>query len=587
VNERASRRRAVRFVAPLLWLGLSLHCSTKRGGTDAGADALGGRGGSAGGRTDAGAGGAGAAGGRTDAGAGGAAGESNSVSVLMHHNDLARDGLYVDPAFTQARAAGLKIDPTFAGAMVTGNVYAQPLYLAGRGNTPDEIIIATESNLVYAFAAATGAQLWRRSVGTAVTAGLPCGNIATNGNSLGITGTPVIDAETRTIYLDAMTADSTVTAKHFVHALNADTGAEQIGWPAAGVDVNATASYGGTPFNSQVQNQRAALALVGGKVFVPYGGHNGDCGAYHGWVVGVDALPAAAGSFTPTVNAWATRAVGGGIWGSSGIASDGSSLVFATGNSKYSAVSGGSSSGDDGGAWGDSETVFKFPLTLTEPAQTATADYFVPDNWIALDDADQDLGGTAPMLVTVPGGTPSSLVVALGKNGYIYLLDATNMGGLDGTLRSIAFKSVIQGSIINAAAAYTTTTGTYVVLRNETGSPNGPVSEPMGCPAGESGGLSAIGITGSPTPTPVVAWCAGPVLLGSPAVSVTDSAGSNPIVWVVGSDNELYGWDGDTGASVFPGQATAMSAVQAIQTPIIANGRIFVASNSQVYAFKP
>jgi outer membrane protein assembly factor BamB len=577
----------VRFVAPLLVLGLSLNCSTKKGGADAGADASAGRGGSAGGRTDAGAGGANAAGGRTDAGAGGGAGASNSVSVLMHHNDLARDGLYVDSAFTQARAAGLKVDASFAGATVTGNVYAQPLYLAGRGNIPDEIIVATESNLVYAFAAATGAQLWRRSVGAAVTAGLPCGSIATSGNSLGITGTPVIDPETRTIYLDAMTADSTVTAKHFVHALNADTGAEQTGWPAVGVDVNESASYAGTQFNSLVQNQRAALTLVGGRVFVPYGGHVGDCAGFHGWVVGIDAVPASGAAFTPTLSVWATRAIGGGVWGASGIASDGTSLFFATGNSKYSDVAGRSSSGDDGGAWGDSEALFKFPISLNEPAQTATADYWVPDNWVVLDDADQDLGGTAPMLVTVPGGTPSSLVVALGKNGYIYLLDATNLGGLDGTLRSVAFKAVIQGSIINAAAAYTTATGTYVVFRNETSGANGPVSEPMGCPAGESGGLSAIKISGSPTPTPVVAWCAGPVLLGSPAVSVTDSVGSNPIVWVVGSDNELYGFDGDSGASVFSGQATALSAVQAIQTPIVANGRIFVASNSQVYAFKP
>jgi outer membrane protein assembly factor BamB len=68
---------------------------------------------------------------------------------------------------------------------------------------------------------------------------------------------------------------------------------------------------------------------------------------------------------------------------------------------------------------------------------------------------------------------------------------------------------------------------------------------------------------------------------------VTDSIGSNPVVWVVGSDNKLHGLDGDTGTSVFAGEATAMSAVQSIQTPIVANGRIFVASNSQVYAFKP
>ena len=223
-----------------------------------------------------------------------------------------------------------------------------------------------------------------------------------------------------------MTADSAATAKHMVHALNADTGAELSGWP---VDLNAKASSGSTTFSSVVQNQRAALAMVGGKLFVPFGGHVGDCQGYHGWIVGITT------GASPAVSAWVTRAIAGGIWGSSGIASDGTSLYFATGNSKSSASAGPNTSSGDSNPdnWGDAETVFKFPTSLTSPAPATTTDFFLPSNWVALDDADADMGGTSPILVTVPGATPSNLVVALGKDDNAYLLNRANLGGMDAT----------------------------------------------------------------------------------------------------------------------------------------------------------
>ena len=316
-----------------------------------------------------------------------------------------------------------------------------------------------------------------------------------------------------------------------------------------------------------VQNQRAALALVGGKLFVPFSGHVGDCQAYHGWVVGITT------GGSPAVSAWATRAIAGGIWGASGIASDGTSLFFATGNSKSSASAGpNTSSGDNGGTWGDSETVYKFPASLTSPAPATTTDYFRPGNWVALDDADADMGGTSPILLNVPGATPSALVVALGKDDNAYLLDRANLGGMDAT--PLAKTKVSNGAIINAFVGYTTAKGTYVVFKGA-GS---------GCPGG-TGGLTALKISATNPPAISVAWCAGPGTSGSPAVSQTDASGANTVVWAVGSDNKLYALDGDMGTTLFT--STAMSAVQSIQTPIIANGRVFVASNSQVYAFKP
>jgi hypothetical protein len=382
-----------------------------------------------------------------------------------------------------------------------------------------------------------------------------------------VTGTPVIDAATRTLYLDAMTADTTATAKHFIHALDLDNqGNERAGWP---VDVNATASSGGTTFNSLVQNQRAALILLGGKVFVPYGGHIGDCMGYHGWLVGVSTTDPS------QVTAWATRAVAGGIWGASGIASDGTSLFVATGNTKASAAA---SANTNPTSWGDGETVFKFATSLAAPPMTSTTDFFVPSNWIQLDDTDADIGGTSPVLIDVPGATPSALLMALGKDGKAYLLNRASLGGMDAQPLAPA-TTVASGAIIQATVAYRTAMGSYVVFKNG--------GAPSGCPAGQTGRLSAIKIAPASPPTMSVAWCGGPALGTSPTVSMSDAAGSDTIVWVVGSDNKLHGVDGDTGQSVFAGGADTLSGVQPIEVPIVVNGRIFVASGTRVYAMVP
>jgi outer membrane protein assembly factor BamB len=125
------------------------------------------------------------------------------------------------------------------------------------------IIAVTESNRVYALNATTGTVIWQRTLGLAVTFGLPCGNI----NPLGITGTPVVDLS-RSLFLDAMIDG--ITKKHFIYSLNVDTGLTNAGWP---VDVGATATYNGISFNSSFQNERGGLALVNGRVYVSYSGH--------------------------------------------------------------------------------------------------------------------------------------------------------------------------------------------------------------------------------------------------------------------------------------------------------------------------
>src|ERR1700704_111119 len=111
---------------------------------------------------------------------------ADTVNVTQHHNNPSRDGLYIDPAFTLAAAANVTRDTNFDGT-ISGNVYAQPLYIENGPGGAALVIAVTESNNVYALNAATGAVIWTRNVGTAISSGLPCGNIS----PVGITGTPI------------------------------------------------------------------------------------------------------------------------------------------------------------------------------------------------------------------------------------------------------------------------------------------------------------------------------------------------------------------------------------------------------------
>jgi outer membrane protein assembly factor BamB len=219
---------------------------------------------------------------------------SAQVNVTQEHNNLSRDGLYVDPAFTPANAANLARDLNFDGT-ISGHVYAQPLYVEGGPDGRAKVIAVTESNSVYALDANHGSIIWQRNLGPAVTSGLPCGNI----NPLGISGTPAVDLASRSLFVDAMIDGA--TKKHFVYSLNVDTGATNPGWP---VNLNATANYNDLTFTSLVQNERGGLAIVNGIVYVSFSGHGGDCGTYHGWVVGIQI------NDPSVVMAWATDAIG-------------------------------------------------------------------------------------------------------------------------------------------------------------------------------------------------------------------------------------------------------------------------------------
>jgi PQQ enzyme repeat len=463
------------------------------------------------------------------------------VNVTQYHNHENRDGLYVDTAFTRAAAAALKRDTNFQGN-VSGNIYAQPLYIEDGPGGRAMVITVTESNNVYALDAGDGSVIWQRHVGQPVPrANLPCGNI----DPMGITGTPVVDLASRTLFFDAMTTpDGGTTKSHLIYALNVDAGTTNSGWP---VDLNATVKFGTNVFNSTPQGQRSALAVLGGYVYSTYAGHAGDCGNYFGWLVGIPVQDPS------TVVAWATSARGGGAWAVGGISSDGVDSFMATGNT-FGTTN-----------WGGGESIIR--LTPGAIFSGQTNDFWTPPNWVSLDTTDKDLGGSGALIVDVPGATPPKLVLALGKDGNAYLLNRTNLSGISAPLYQ---RTVSSASIIQAAVTYQTTQGIYVVFCANTSQ------------------LAAYRITPTSPPTMVSAWTVNQGGRGSPFVTSTDGS-NNVVVWGIGaeSDQRLHGFDGDTGAVVYSGGGAneLMAATHRFQTAIAAHGRIYIATDRKVYAF--
>lgn len=463
---------------------------------------------------------------------------SQKDDVLTYHLNAARDGNFTVPNLDFASAKNLHRDPGFSPA-IKGHVYAQPLYWHdenGRGI----LIIATEDDTVYGLDAETGKTIWQKTLGQPVRRSeLPCGDI----DPLGITGTPVIDPMTGTIYLDAMLRDKKSGAPaHEIFALSAENGQVLAGWP-----INVAAKLAGKGFVSRVQNQRGALTIVNGSLYIPYGGHFGDCGKYHGWVVGVNL------NHPNKVTSWHTAAVGGGIWGPSGISSDGHDLFVTTGNTM------------DARKWGDGEAVIRLNPSLSFSG--ATKDFFAPRDWRALDERDLDLSGVGPILFEESG---KPLVLALGKNGYAYLLDRGNLGGFGG---SLAEKHVSSAQIITAAAAFPAKDGTFVAFYAP-----GTQCKKRGAE------LTVLRIQAGSSPSIDTAWCGAVRGAGAPIVTTTDGK-SNAIVWMLGAegDDRLYGFNGDTGERLYVSKP--LPGLRHMQTLIATATHLYVAADNTVFAF--
>ena len=299
---------------------------------------------------------------------------AKSSDWITYHHDNTRTGYLAGEPDPQRliRAWNTSLD---------GAVYAEPLVVG------DRVLVATEGNSLYALDAHTGRVQWRTNVGSPVPlSDLPCGNI----DPLGITGTPVYDPATGLIFA---VAEVSGTA-HVLVGVDASTGQ---------VRVRRLVDPAG--MEPRAQQQRAALALSGGMVYIAFGGLYGDCGNYHGLVVAVGTDGAG-----PLLSYRVPTSRMGGIWAPPGPVVDSEGRLYvAVGN-------GAATSGD----WDRSDSVLRLSPTLQ------LEDGFAPQQWQQDNASDSDLGSLGPMLLS------EGLVYANGKSGLGYLLRADALGGVGG-----------------------------------------------------------------------------------------------------------------------------------------------------------
>lgn len=273
-------------------------------------------------------------------------------------------------------------DPTVApitrpaetwSANLGATAYAQPLVVGNR------VVVATEDDTVLAFDAGTGRRLWQATLGKPVPgSSLPCGDI----NPSGITGTPVIDTADGVIWAVAFVQPG----RHELDAVDLATGA-----------IRSRRSVDPPGSSPLVEQQRGALALSGGRVYVPFGGLFGDCGDYHGYVAALDET----GSRAPLVYRVAAPHQAG-IWAPGGPSVGPAGVLYvATGN------------GSPPGSGGDQ-------VVALSPGLSAVGSW-EPANAAQLDSTDADLGSTGPVAVG------AGRLFQVGKAGVGHLLDASRL----------------------------------------------------------------------------------------------------------------------------------------------------------------
>jgi hypothetical protein len=356
-----------------------------------------------------------------------------AADVLTYHNDNAHTGANLaETTLTPANVNVADFGKLFTDS-VDGVVYAQPLVKSGvvvpGQGTLDLVFVATERDSVYAFNAdSLGAPIWHDSFIDPAAGVTTVSDADLNSNSIspevGITGTPVIDPTTSTLYVVAFTKEvsgGSTTYVQRLHALDLATGAEKFGGPVviqASVPGSGQGGSGGVvSFDAFHENQRPGLLLDGGVVYIAWASFD-DITPYHGWVIGYDAQT------LQQVAVFNTTPDGGlgGIWQSgAGPAADAAgNLYFLTGNGTFDAGAATPPNQD----YGDSFV----KLSPTPSGLTATGS-FTPFNQDTLDARDEDLGSGGPLLLPDQPGPAPHLLVAAGKEGKLYLLNRDNLGG--------------------------------------------------------------------------------------------------------------------------------------------------------------
>jgi Legume lectin domain/Chitobiase/beta-hexosaminidase C-terminal domain len=519
------------------------------------------------------------------------------VNVLTYHNDIARTGQNTNETILTPA----NVNPTTFGKLfsytIDGYAYAQPLYYANltmgagtpqAGTVHNVFFICTENDSVFAFDAdsnggANASPLWQVSlIDAAHGAGagekpMPNGDVSTADivPQIGITGTPVIDPTTNTMYVVAKSTVADTTFIQRLHAIDITTGLEKFGGPvalSATVAGNGNGSTGGQlAFDPKWENNRPGSLLLNGIVYLGFASH-GDNGPWHGWILAYNA----ANLQQTSVLCLTPNGEGSGVWqGGAALAADVPDpaghpfgrMFITTGNGTYDATTPFANGMD----YGDDD----IRLDLTNGVLTIQ-DSFTPTNQANLSSSDQDLGSGGAVLLPPQTGAVPNLLVEVGKSGTIYVVNRDNMGGYSTTADNIVQEFGTEIGGIWGMPAYW----------------NGNVYF-----WGKDDNLKAFSVTAGnlsagPTST-------GPDQSGFPAPTpaISSSGTTNGIVWAIQTDNYLTpgnailrAYDATNVATEFYNSTqNAARDVAPISTkfvvPTIANGKVYVTGSGTVSVY--
>ncbi|HYL83436.1 MAG TPA: pyrrolo-quinoline quinone [Candidatus Angelobacter sp.] len=401
---------------------------------------------------------------------------SNSIAVtdlsgvLTYHNNLSRDGTNTHEfALTTLNVNTFTFGKLFS-CQADGAIYAQPLWvpnLTVAGASHNVIIVATQHESLYAFDAdaAPCVTLWHVSLvdaahgGTSGETSVPsagAGALVGSGYGdispeVGITGTPVIDPATKTLYVVSKSVNASTQFFQRLHAIDLATGNERVAPQSIDSSISVPGTGAGSvaarvAFDPRNEAQRPGLVLSNGVVYVAWASHE-DHDPYHGWVIGFTAAtlaPVANAVFNSTPNQVGTLSYSrGGIWMGGGAPAVDSSenLFFITGNGTFDANTGGSNYGDS-------------VVKLSTASGLSVADYFTPLDQASLDANDTDFGsGAATILVDQPAGPVTHLVIGGGKQGNLFLLNRDNMGKFNSSSNNV-IQTINLGNSIFATPVF-------------------------------------------------------------------------------------------------------------------------------------
>jgi Bacterial Ig-like domain (group 1) len=508
------------------------------------------------------------------------------VSVLTHHYDISRSGLNPNETLlTPANVNANHFGPLFSQG-VDGFVVGQPLYLPGvsipNQGTHNVVYVTTQNDSVYAFDADTlQAPLWTTSLlypsGTeavpVLDQGCGGGNV-TQFTQIGITGTPVIDPTTNTMYVVGKTVlPATGVQSFYLHALDVTTGEEKFGGPSeiTGSVVGAT---GTVTFTPRYQMQRPGLLESNGTIYIAFGSVGCDLYA-HGWVFAYSAY-SSTGNGLPQLAIFATTPDStadteeGSIWqGGGGLPADSSGNVYAmTANGDFDAYLGGNDYGDS-----------FIQLSLGADG-FSLIDSFTPYDQQQMRNQDLDLGSGGPILLNNQPGSIPNLVVGAGKLGTIYLLNQSNLGGYNsggsGDTQIVQWLPSVLGGPMFGTPAYWNNMVYF-------------------SPADAT--LKAFALS---TSTGIAQFSTTPVLqttkLGGVATPVISANGTtNAVLWMVQvppkANAVLTAWNASTlGAQIFPPSSVKNpnnlnNLAAHFVAPTVANGKVYVGTQSTLVAF--